>query len=271
MLIPASTSPTPTVTATVARTATATPTGTAPPVTPTATPTRTATATSTPTAGPTPISSISFIGAGALTDASSPVTSVTVSLPTGVASGDVLLTQILIYDGGGTNVPTAPGGWNVIRHDNISNSGNLITSWLYYRVAGGSEPGSYTWTIAKQYAAAVMGDWRGASASPIDNSAGSAIGGNPAVDAAPSLTPLHNNELQVYFYGSQNFSAPTIVEPSAIHQRANDRSSKEGFTLAFGDLAAPFMSNPSPTYNATSTGSGSVVLTAQAVLLIGGP
>ena len=103
---------------------------------------------------------------------------------------------------------------------------------------------------------------------PFDNASGTIVSGSPAVAGAPSLTPAHNGELQVYFYGSQNFSAPVVTEPAAITSLANARSSKEGFTLAIGQLAAPFMGNASPTYNATSSGSGPVILSAQAVLLI---
>jgi hypothetical protein len=83
--------------------------------------------------------------------------------------------------------------------------------------------------------------------------------------------PVHNGDLQVYFYGAQNVNAPLITEPVAITSRVNGRSSKEGFTLAFGDLAAPFIGNPSPTYYATAAGSGNVVMSAQAVLLIPAP
>ena len=270
LLISANASPTPTPTTTATHTRTPTPTSTPVPVTPTATATSTATATATSTATPVPMSSISFVNASALTDSASPVTTVTVSKPGGVISGDVMLAQIVIYDGTGTNVPSAPAGWTVIRHDNISN-GNKITSWLYYRVAGESEPGSYSWNIASQYAAGVIGAWRGASASPLDQASGTTASGNPAAAAAPSLMPNHNGELQVYFYGSQNAAAPVITEPSAITSRTNDRSSKEGFALSFGDLAAPFQGVASPTYNASSSGSGGVVLTAQAVLLIEAP
>ena len=118
-----------------------------------------------------------------------------------------------------------------------------------------------------------MGAWRGASVSPIDQSSGAtAAGPRPVSDAAPSLTPVGNNELQVYFYGSQSFAAPTIIEPGTIVQRANDNSVKEGFTLALGDLPAPFAGNPSPTYIASSIFSGAMpVMTAQAVLLKPGP
>ena len=264
LLIPSGTPPTATATATIPPSATATPTPTVVPVT--ATPTQTPVP-PTPTATATPSSSITFVNAGPLFDSSSAVATVTVGVPSGVASGDAMITQILIYDGGGTNVPSAPGGWSVIRHDSITANGNQMTSWLYSHVAGGSEPGSYSWSISQQYAAALMGDWRGASGTPIDTSSGATGAGNPASLAAPSLTPAHNGEMQVYFYGSQNFSAPTITEAAALTSLANDKSTKEGFTIAFGQLAAPFMGNVSPTYNATSSGSGPVVLSAQAVLL----
>jgi hypothetical protein len=264
LLIPAGTPPTATVTGTPIL---------PPTVTPTPTPTATATQTpvlptSTPTA--TPVSSIAFVNAGPLTDSGSPIGTITVGVPSGVAAGDLLLTQIIVYDGTGTNVPSIPARWNFLRHDSISSGGNQMTSWLYYKVAT-NEPGSYNWSISPQYAAGLMGAWSGVSGSPIDQSSGSTGSGSPALAAAPSLTPAHNGELQVYFYGAQNFSAPTIAEASAIHQLTNDRSSKEGFTLAFGELAAPFQGDASPTFNASASGSGPVVLTAQAVLLIPSP
>ena len=46
--------------------------------------------------------------------------------------------------------PSHLPGWTVIRHDFINN-GNKITSWLYFHVAGGSEPASYAWTLNPQY------------------------------------------------------------------------------------------------------------------------
>ncbi len=254
-----------TATHTATRTATATATRTA---TVTMTATRTATVTATPTGGATP--AITFVAQSSLTDSTQPVTTVTVNRPSGVLSGDVLLAQIVVYDAAGTNVPTAPSGWATVRHDAVNN-GNKLTSWLYLHVAGASEPVSYSWQLASQYAAGVMGAWRGASSSPLDQSSGStAAGSSPVTDAAPSLTPAVTNELQVYFYGSQNSAAPTITEPGAIAQRANDMSSKEGFTLAFGDLNAPPGGTASPTFIAMASAqiAGSKpVMTAQAVLL----
>ena len=222
----------------------------------------------------TPTSPISFVGVGPLADSRSQVSAVTLGVPSGIQSGDVMLAQLLIYDGAGTNVPSAPAGWSVIRHDAINSGGNQMTSWLYYKVAGSSEAASFTWNIGFQYAAGVMRAWRGASiSSPIDQSSGSTGGGfNPISASAPSLTPATNNELQVYFYGAQAFKAPTIAEPSAITERLNEMSAVEGFTTAFGDLAAPAGGTASPTYVAMATSNipngAPPVMTAQAVLLV---
>lgn len=148
-------------------------------------------------------------------------------------------------------------------------NGNQATSWLYYKVAGSNEPASYGWNITSNWAAGAMGAWRGASSSPLDNAAGATAAGNsPISAAAPSLSPSNNNELQVYFYSAQSHAGPALILSNSLAQRLDVSSSKEGFSLAFGDLAAPPAHNASPTYNATAIISGSEVMTAQAVLLI---
>jgi hypothetical protein len=263
---------TPTATRTATATATATATLTAVPTpTITATPTvsATATATLTATATATPVSGITFVGSGPLTDTSTAITSVNVGLPGGVQAGDTLLADIVVYDGSGTNVPVAPAGWTAVRHDELS-SNNQIASWLYYKTAGANEPSSYTWNISSQWAAGSMGAWRGASVLPIDNASGAtAAGASPVSDAAPSLTPSNGGELQVYFYSAQASNAPTITVPGALTQRFNTNSSKEGFTLVFADKVAPFSGTPSPTYIATSNlPNTSIVIAAQAILLL---
>ncbi len=234
----------------------------------TPTPTSTSFSVGTPTATATPtVSGISFVGAGALTDSSLAVTTVTVALPNGVQSGDVMLAQIIVYDGTGSDIPTPPTGWTSIRHDSISNS-NLATSWLYYKVAGAVEPAAYGWKIGSNWAAGVIGAWRGAASSPIDDASGTTASGTSPVSAsAPSLTPSNNNELQVYFYGAQSHAGPTIALSGALNPRFNAISSKEGFSLAIADLAAPSAHTASATYATTASISGSVVMTAQAVLL----
>jgi kumamolisin len=225
-----------------------------------------------PTPTPTPATIINFVAAGPLSDSASLQTTVTVALPAGVRAGDTLIAQIIVHDANGSDVPTPPNGWSSIRNNSIGGGGNAATSWLYYKIAGSSEPANYSWNITSNFAAGVMGAWRGAASVPIENSSGASASGSTSVFAsAPSLTPLSNSELQLYFYGSQANNAPTITLSGALNQRFNADSSNEGFSLAFADLAAPAAHSASPTYPVTSTTSGASVITAQAMLLVPGP
>src|SRR5208283_624855 len=118
----------------------------------------------TPTATATPTTSITFVGQGPLTDSSTKVTSIPVTLPAGVQPGDTLIAQMIIHDGTGSDIPNFPSGWSSIRNDSVGGgSSNQATSWLYYKVAGASEPALYTWTVSSNFAVGVMGAWRGAS------------------------------------------------------------------------------------------------------------
>ncbi len=226
--------------------------------------------TATPTATATPLSSITFVGAGPLADSNVAVTSVNVGLPTGVQAGDTLLAQIIIADGAGTVVPTAPSGFTSIRHDAVTSGALKATSWLFARIAGASEPASFPFTLSSNFAAGVMGAWRGATGLLDGTSGAVASGLTVTTVSAPSLTPTVDGELQVFFYGAQSNVAPTLTPSGVLNPRFNTKSSKEGFTLAFADLAAPFANNPSATYPATATDTVASVMTGQALLLIPG-
>ena len=245
-----------------------TPIPTSTPTPPPSTPVGTPTPAPTPVAQPTLVfggsmAGIAFVAASRLSDFGGPVSSVVISLPDGVEAGDCLLAQIIIFDPNASNVPTPPSGWSLIRHDSIS-GGYRLTAWLYYKIAGSSEPATYSWNIASQWAAGAMGAWRGTSSPPIDSSSG-ATGSGKGV-AAPSLTPSFAGELQIYFYSAQADLGPSITVPSTMTERSNTSSSLEGFSLAFGELAAPSAGAASPTYKATATGGGA--MSAQAILLI---
>lgn len=62
-------------------------------------------------------------------------TTFTITKPTGVASGDFLLAWLV----SSATTPTAPAGWTLAASD--GNGGQL-----YYKIAGGAEPASYSWT-----------------------------------------------------------------------------------------------------------------------------
>lgn len=68
-------------------------------------------------------------------------TSVTVTKPASLASGDVMVAVVHGY------LPaslTAPSGWQLIAGP--INDSTALYSWLYTKTAGGSEPANYTWT-----------------------------------------------------------------------------------------------------------------------------
>src|SRR5580693_356287 len=70
-------------------------------------------------------SSITFVGTGGLADVAYPVTSISIKVPSGVQAGDCLIAQLADYDGDGSDVPTPPSGWSLIRHDSVSSGGDL--------------------------------------------------------------------------------------------------------------------------------------------------
>lgn len=83
-------------------------------------------------------------------------TSLTVSAPTGLASGDVLLAVIAVdyQSSNGTFTVTAPTGWSSLNSQlNITGpisgvNGTESSLWTFWYTAGGSEPSSYKFNIA---------------------------------------------------------------------------------------------------------------------------
>jgi len=80
------------------------------------------------------------------------ITTVTINTPAGTASGDLLLAGLEFFVVPGTTTPTftPPSGWTLLRQDNqvvTDTFGKSFFLW-YYKVAGGSEPSSYTFTCS---------------------------------------------------------------------------------------------------------------------------
>lgn len=78
---------------------------------------------------------------GSATSATSTNTNLTINKPTGVVSGDVMIVNITSNNGGTPSL----SGWNSLG-TGIFNGSNLRATVLY-KVAGGSEPSSYTFAL----------------------------------------------------------------------------------------------------------------------------
>ena len=97
------------------------------------------TATNATAAGGAGYASITRIGVStAITNSGA---GLTVNRPSGTASGHVMIALVASYSS--LAMSSAPSGWTLLENQAASNS----EIWVYYRVAGGSEPASYTWTL----------------------------------------------------------------------------------------------------------------------------
>lgn len=102
----------------------------------------------------------------------SPTATYTVTKPTGVVAGDVMVCAL--FDRTDTVLlTTPPSGWTQLE---VAEAGNIL-GYLYRKVAGGSEPASYDFG----WAGATTGSWAIAAYSGVDN-------GAPIDDTSQALT-----------------------------------------------------------------------------------
>ncbi len=123
-----------------------------------------------------------------------------VNRPTGTSSGHVLLAGVTVAGGTGVTV-TPPSGWTLVRRTDNSTNLSLIT---YVRVAGASEPASYTWTLSPSSRAAgsILRFTGVNTTSPIDVSAGQSTTNNshPYRVVAPTMSTTGDAEALAGFY-----------------------------------------------------------------------
>lgn len=169
------------------------------------------------TAGAKSISNWALSGAGkienfgmilALTPA---VPGLTINVPAGTATGDVMIASVAVLPPAVTIIP--PAGWTSLNRVDQS-AGNASTQEIFYRVAGGSEPASYTWTFSGAIGGAAGGilDYSGVdTTSPID-----VYGGNPTPSStshtASSLTTTVDNAMVI---STHSFSSSETWTPPA--------------------------------------------------------
>lgn len=148
-------------------------------------------------------------------------TSLTLGRPSGVVAGDVLLARLINRNQVGAAV-TAPAGWTFLRSDE---SASQLKAWVYYKVASGSEPASYTFGIvppegARNNVAGSISAFSGVdAANPIDTHSGQKNGLMPNFNTPP-ITTSSPQGLAVWF-GSQIWTgsacpASPIVPPAGF-------------------------------------------------------
>lgn len=110
----------------------------------------------------------------------------TIDIPSGTTTGDVMIASIAARPNSGTITP--PAGWTLLPGNNalgagdathtvIQTGGQTHYHWVYYKVATASEPARYTWSISGTLNGLVgsIMSFRGVdTTSPIINQAGAA-------------------------------------------------------------------------------------------------
>ncbi len=115
----------------------------------------------------------------------SPTTSLVVNKPTGTVLGSVLLVGLRLRSSTAVTV-TPPAGWTQIRQDIFANK---YTQTVYYKVATGVEPASYTFSLSVSCRGVIgMSSYSGVdTAAPINTHAGQVNAASATVTALGCL------------------------------------------------------------------------------------
>lgn len=145
---------------------------------------------------------------------------ITISVPSGVVDGDVMIAVVEVAATAGTVASTtftAPSGWTSVANSVATNT--RMQTWI--RVAS-SEPASYQWTIAGGVDRAITGiiaAWSGGDTStPQDTTAAAGAGTNSPM-VAPTITTVTAGAMLVCAWGNRAGSGDMAV-PGGMTERA---------------------------------------------------
>jgi hypothetical protein len=186
-------------------------------------------------------------------------TSITVAKPTGVATGDVLVASITTRSIPGI---TGPTGWSRML---TTDGTTTIRQTIWYKVATGSEPSSYTWTLtAANAGAARIVAYQGASrTAPIRTLVGKSNAASTTITSG-SLA-ARNGDVVVAMFGTARASA--ITPNSGLSEKVEAISSTGTYTVT-GETADKqnTVNGTVGPFTATATAGASINL-AQVVVL----
>ena len=157
---------------------------------------------------------IAFRGA-TQTDQAGGATSLTLTVPSGVANGDVLYAAVIYEDGPAVSDPP---GWTLVAE--ASNAGNDRTRLLRHVAA--SEPASYTWTFsAANNAGGAMVAYAGVDTTKPEDVLPATASGNDVHPTSPTRSTATANAVLLSIYGSAGWGGSTTTGPSGMNVRAS--------------------------------------------------
>jgi hypothetical protein len=253
--------PAPTTTPSPTPTASATATPTASP-SPSTTPTPTATLAPIPTPTPTATAPSAIVSHGSTAAGNATTTTLVVATPAGTTAGDLLLAAVTVR-GGTSPTVTAPAGWALVRSDAISTT---VAQYVYRRLAGSTEPATWTWTFSKsESAAGTVSAFAGVDpTNPIAASSGSPNATSSASIATVATTASRSTSLLVGLFGIAR--ATTIAAPTSMTAGAQAASSG-GTYLAASEVSSVLLPAAGGTGAPSAVAGTSFVSIGQLVVL----
>lgn len=167
-----------------------------------------------------------------VSSAATSTSTASVGLPAGTVAGDVLVAAATSSNA--SYMPVAPAGWTLVRNG----TSNLYTAGsVYYRVATGSEPSSYTFTGFTPNTwegAVVLAAFSGVdTTTPVDVSGVQVAASQTNPATAPSVTTTVTGTLHVMAYMARNmqfsasYSASTPVGTSSVGTRTSNAATPQ--------------------------------------------
>lgn len=190
-------------------------------------------------------------------------------LPASADAGDLLLAQVamhthdFIVQPGYSNLLDGPSGWTLIREDF---DGDHMAQALYYRVATGTEPGTYHWHNGSGDSSREIGGtivaYSGVDTSaPIDDHDATVYSSNVSSFTAPSVVATADNARLVVAV-TQRTDGP-ITPDAAMTERSEIT---EGGRLV-AELADEVLTSPGATGTRTATSGGTQTGVIQSLVL----
>jgi len=159
-------------------------------------------------------------------------TNVSVDKPAGTAAGDLLIAT-LVTDGSKSGSMSPPAGWTVI---DLAQQSSAVTYGVWWKLAGASEPASYTWSWGgggEKVYGTIMRFTGHDPATPIDVTA--TAGGSSSVPSSPAVTTTVADAMILRLGGFDDdditVDAPGLTGHTAITM---DKSSQGNGTSSSG-------------------------------------
>jgi hypothetical protein len=145
---------------------------------------------------------------------SSGAASLSLNVPAGTSSGDVM---VAVVSSVSTTAPATPSGWTKVTAASVSYGSGSLT--VFSRVAGSSEPASYSFTLGGTFeASGEVSTYVGVNNTTPVQVSGSASGNSKTL-TAPSVTTTTNRDFIISALSYNAGSAVTITNPAGTTER----------------------------------------------------